>query len=82
MIDGGEGDDKIIAVPVDDPRFNDVKDLGDINKHTLKEMEHFYLTYKKLQNKIVEVQGFKGKAEAETAFEEGRKIYKTKFNKQ
>ena len=79
MIDGGEGDDKVIAVPVDDPRFNDIKDLSDINKHTLKEMEHFYSTYKKLQNKVVEVQGFKGKNEAEVAFEESLSIYNAKF---
>lgn len=81
MIDGGEGDDKIIAVPIDDPRWNEVKDLGDINKHTLKEMEHFYSTYKKLQNKIVEVTGFKGKEEAEKAFEEGLELYNSKFKK-
>jgi len=81
MIDGGEGDDKIIAVPCDDPRWNDVKDLSDINKHTIKEMEHFYSTYKKLQNKEVEVKGFKGKKEAEEAFEEGLKIYSDKFKK-
>lgn len=79
MIDGGEGDDKIIAVPVDDPRFENVKDLSDVNPHTLKEIEHFYSTYKKLQNKVVEVTGFKGKAEAESAFEEGLKLYEEKF---
>jgi inorganic pyrophosphatase len=81
MIDSGEGDDKIIAVPVDDPRWSDTKDLGDINKHTLKEIEHFYSTYKKLQNKVVEVTGFKGAAEAQAAFEEGLKLYKEKFSK-
>lgn len=79
MIDSGEGDDKLITVPVDDPRFNDIKDLSDLNKHTLKEIEHFYSTYKKLQNKVVEVTGFKGKAEAESAFEEGCKLYQAKF---
>ncbi len=46
MIDGGEGDDKIIAVPKDDPRFDTVADLSDVNPHTLKEMEHFFETYK------------------------------------
>jgi inorganic pyrophosphatase len=81
MIDSGEGDDKIIAVPVDDPRWADVKDLGDVNKHTLKEIEHFYSTYKKLQNKVVEVKGFKGKLEAEQAFQEGLELYKQKFGK-
>ncbi len=80
MIDGGEGDDKIIAVPCDDPRWNDIKDLEDINKHTLKEIEHFYATYKKLQNKHVEVTGFKNRAEAEKAFEEGLKLYREKFS--
>lgn len=79
MIDSGEGDDKIIAVPVDDPRFENVKDLTDINPHTLKEIEHFYSTYKKLQNKVVEVTGFKGRAEAEAAFEEGLELYTKKF---
>ncbi len=81
MIDSGEGDDKIIAVPCDDPRWDEVKDLKDINKHTLKEIEHFYTTYKKLQNKVVEVQGFKGRAEAEAAFETGLKLYQEKFQK-
>jgi len=81
MIDGGEGDDKIIAVPIDDPRWDEVKDLKDINKHTLKEIEHFFSTYKKLQNKEVEIKGFKGKAEAEASFEEGLKLYKKKFKK-
>lgn len=79
MIDSGEGDDKIIAVPVDDPRFETVKDLADVNPHTVKEIEHFYSTYKKLQNKVVEVTGFKGKTEAEAAFEEGLKLYQEKF---
>src|SRR3990167_3895224 len=35
MVDSGERDDKIIAVPKDDPRWIDTQDLGDINKHSL-----------------------------------------------
>lgn len=81
MIDSGEADDKIIAVPVDDPRWESVRDLEDINSHTLKEIEHFYSTYKKLQNKEVEVQGFKGRSEAESIFKKGIEIYKDKFPK-
>ena len=53
MVDSGEDDAKIIAVPTHDPRFDHVQDLQDINKHTLKEIEHFFLTYKKIQNKEV-----------------------------
>lgn len=81
MIDGGDSDAKIIAVPVDDPRWNDIKDLADINKHTLKEMEHFFSTYKKIQNKEVSVQGFHGKDKAVEAFLRGQELYKQKFSK-
>ncbi|MBP6860607.1 MAG: inorganic diphosphatase [Candidatus Pacebacteria bacterium] len=77
MVDSGDKDDKVIAVPVGDPRFAEMKDLGDINKHTLKEIEHFYSTYKKLQNKVVEVNGFGGKSDAEAAFLRSREMYDT-----
>lgn len=78
MIDGGDSDAKVIAVPTDDPRWADVQDLADLNKHTLREIEHFYSTYKKLQDKEVEVRGFAGKAEAEAAFERACQLYKEK----
>jgi inorganic pyrophosphatase len=81
MIDSGDSDAKVIAVPVDDPRWADVKDLADINKHTIKEIEHFYSTYKKLQNKVVEVKGFMGKSDAVAAFQKGQQLYKEKFGK-
>lgn len=80
MIDSGDSDDKIIAVPVDDPRWESVKDLEDINKHTLKEIEHFYSTYKKLQNKEVDVTGFKNRKSAQECFKEGIELYKKKFS--
>ena len=47
MIDSGDSDSKIIAVPIDDPRWEHVQGLEDVNKHTLKEMEHYFSTYKK-----------------------------------
>ncbi len=81
MIDSGDADDKIIAVPVDDPRWNDVVDLEDLNPHTLREIEHFYSTYKKLQNKEVVINDFKGKAAAEAAFARGIKFYQDDMKK-
>ena len=68
MIDDGESDVKIIAVPVKDPRFAEIQDLSDVNKHTLKEMEHYFTTYKKLQNKEVVIKGFGDKKTAMDAF--------------
>lgn len=76
MNDSGDEDDKIIAVPTSDPRWGKVHDIKDVNEHTLREIEHFYTTYKQLQNKKVAVSGFKGAAEAKKAFNEGVALYK------
>ena len=78
MIDGGERDDKVIAVPVDDPRFDDVKDIGDLNKHFIKETSHFFETYKKVQNKEVKLGAWLGAAEAKAAFARSRELYDAK----
>ncbi|MCD5382194.1 MAG: inorganic diphosphatase [Candidatus Pacebacteria bacterium] len=75
MIDGGDSDDKVIAVPTEDPRWDNVQDLSDVNPHTLKEIEHFFATYKKVQDKEVEVKGFEDAAAAKAAFEEGVQLY-------
>lgn len=75
MIDGGEADDKLVAVPVDDPRFDIVEDIDDVNPHTMKEMKHFYSNYKRVQDKEVEVTGFDNKEAAVAAFERGQKLY-------
>ena len=58
MIDDGESDAKIIAVPVKDPRWKEVKDLSDINPHTIDEIKHFFETYKQIQKKEVTSQLF------------------------
>ncbi len=79
MVDDGDADDKIIAVPIDDPRWQKVQDLADINPHTIKEMGHFFNTYKKLQNKEVLVKGFQGAQAAKNAFERGLDLYQKKY---
>ena len=81
MIDGGEGDDKVIAVPNTDPRFDHIKDLPDVNPYTIKEMQHFYETYKTIEKKSVEIKGFKKRKEAFAAVKKGLKMYADKFKK-
>ncbi len=81
MIDSGDGDDKIIAVPVKDPRWEEVKDLEDVNKHSLREYKHFFETYKSIENKVVEISGFEGKEKAIEAIKKSVNLYKEKFNK-
>lgn len=81
MIDCGDSDDKVIAVPAKDPRWDDVQDLGDINKHTLKEMQHFFETYKTIENKTVTINGFEGKDKAVEGVVKSIKMYEEKFKK-
>jgi inorganic pyrophosphatase len=75
MTDGGERDDKVVAVPVGDPRFDHMKDIGDLNPHFQKEMTHFFETYKKVQNKEVSVGTWSGAKEAMAAFDKSRQMY-------
>jgi inorganic pyrophosphatase len=79
MVDAGDRDEKIIAVPKGDPRFADVKDLQDINPHTLKEIEHFFLTYKQLQNKEVIISSKEGAEAAKVCVVESQALYKAKM---
>ncbi len=83
MTDSGESDHKIIAVPADDKRWDDVKDLSDVNKHSLKEIQHFFETYKVLKGgkSDVVVHGFKGCAEAVVALNKSIDLYKAKYSK-
>lgn len=81
MIDTGESDYKIICVPVKDKRWDDVQDLSDLNKHTLKEIKHFFETYKALKGDEVVVPGFKGKTEAMEAVTKSIALYRAKFAK-
>ena len=81
MIDDGESDAKIIAVPVKDPRFKNVKDLSDINPHTIEEIKHFFETYKQIQKKAVTIPTVRGVKEAMAVVEEGVALYKKEFNK-
>lgn len=75
MIDSGEQDNKIIAVPIVDPRFSDVQSLGDLPQHKLKEIQNFFETYKVLQGKKVEVKGFAGKDRAIKELQDTKKAY-------
>lgn len=79
MIDGGEGDDKIIAVADGDPRYKDVNDISDLPEIVVGEMRMFFEDYKKLRGKHVEVPGIHGKEEALKIVEESIELYKKEF---
>ncbi len=51
MTDNGAADEKIIAVPVDDPTYNGYNDISEIPAHIYNEMMHFFEVYKALEGK-------------------------------
>ncbi|MES2614882.1 MAG: inorganic diphosphatase, partial [Bdellovibrionota bacterium] len=78
MTDGGDNDDKILAVHADDPQYkhiNDLEELKQFNPHLLQEIEQFFKIYKLLDNKKVDVHGWVGRADAEKIVEKSIKLY-------
>lgn len=57
-------DEKILCVPLRDPMWSHVEDLGDLNPNLLNEIEHFFAVYKDLEGHKVGVEGFGDRAEA------------------
>ncbi|QQE12487.1 inorganic diphosphatase [Planctomycetota bacterium] len=49
MVDRGDNDFKVLAVPNTDPIFADYRDLWRVPPHFLREVEHFFATYKQLE---------------------------------
>jgi inorganic pyrophosphatase len=79
MVDKGENDDKILAVPATDPQFDDIHDIADLPRHFPKEVEHFFMVYKQLQGTAVESQGWVGAEEAKKAIQMGLQLYRKEF---
>ena len=65
MMDNGRGDEKIIAIPFNDPTYNGYKDIDEIPKHIFEEMKHFFKVYKELEGKQTAVNEVSGRADAE-----------------
>ncbi|MGH2447938.1 MAG: inorganic diphosphatase [Chloroflexota bacterium] len=69
-------DEKILGVPVGDPRFDDIEDIEDLRQHWLKEIENFFATYKLLEDKETELHGWEGSRQARAVIAESRRRYR------
>ena len=61
MLDNGANDDKIIAIPFNDPTYNSYKDVSELPKHVFEEMSHFFTVYKSLESKETVIDEVKGR---------------------
>ena len=75
MADEHGRDHKILSVPLHDPYHQEYFDIADIPQHMLKEVEHFFHTYKDLEGKRVEIKGWGKSDEAMRIIDESRARY-------
>jgi inorganic pyrophosphatase len=81
LVDKGQLDDKILAVPHTDPLFNGYQTLKDVPPHFLEEMEHFFNVYKDLEIGDVESKGWEGLEQAHTEIKQAVKRYQEHVSK-
>ncbi|HDH31679.1 MAG TPA: inorganic diphosphatase [Candidatus Wolfebacteria bacterium] len=82
MTDDDKNDEKILAAPTKDPRFNNINDISDVEPHILKEIQHFFKIYKNSQKKEVAVKEWENKEKAIEAIEKSTNLYKEKYKSQ
>jgi inorganic pyrophosphatase len=77
IIEDEEGiDPKILSVLVNDARFEGYKDISDIHKHELVEIQEFFETYKRLEpHKWAKAKGWKNAQEAMEIVDHAMKNY-------
>lgn len=81
MIDGGEADDKIIAVLKKDWVWDDVKDIDDLPPIFIERLTHYFMTYKQVPGKELDVSidGFYGRERAYEVIKASMDDYDEKF---
>jgi inorganic pyrophosphatase len=79
MRDDKGQDDKVIAVHVDDPEYAHYRDVSELPPHRLKEMQRFFLDYKVLEDKSVDIDDIRGRADAENVIRDAIRLYRAKI---
>ncbi len=80
MLDGGELDDKIIAVAENDMSVSHIDDISELPEHFFKELRNFFEDYKKLEHKTVEVEDFQNAEMAKKIVEKSIVDYHSLIN--
>ncbi len=80
MIDSDEVDDKIIAIPFQDPSWNSFANMEEIPAHYFDEIVHFFGVYKQLEHKLTATTAAMGRAEALEIIRDCQFRYDTTFS--
>ena len=75
MVDNDERDQKVLAVPTKNPRYDQIHTMDQIFSHVKREIEHFFTIYKELEGKVTKMQGWGGPREARKAISDCRDRY-------
>jgi inorganic pyrophosphatase len=75
MIDSGRLDEKIIAIPFDDPTYNGYRSIDTLPHHIFNEMGHFFKVYKELEGKETAVDEVMGQSNAITIIKHAMERY-------
>ena len=75
MFDQTENDEKVLAVPNRNPRFDSIHTIDQVFPHTRREIEYFFSIYKELQGVKTEIKGWAGPRDARRTITESRQNY-------
>lgn len=75
MVDSEEGDQKVLAVPTRNPRYDQIHTMDQIFTHVRREIEHFFTIYKELEGRLTRMEGWGGPREARRAIQLSRDRY-------
>jgi len=75
MVDAEEGDQKVLAVPTRNPRYDQIHTMDQIFSHVRREIEHFFTIYKELEGRLTRMEGWGGPREARKAIVDSRERY-------
>ncbi len=79
MVDNGKNDEKIIAIPFEDPTFNSYRSIEALPQHIFQEMQHFFTVYKQLENKCTAVNEVMGQKAAVDIIAQSIENYQKKY---
>jgi len=82
MEDNAGVDWKVLAVPTKDSRFNDISHIDQVNNHIKDEIQHFFEQYKHLEEKWVDVRGWRDIDETYRIIQESRERYNSETHNQ